>query len=373
MKKTSGEMNYSDYLHLDKILSAQHPVSHQAHARSAHDEMLFIIIHQVYELWFKQIIHELDSVIAMFQTDIVDEKHVGVAVARLLRMSEIQKVLIQQIDVIETMTPLDFLDFRGYLPGASGFQSMQFRKVENKLGLRPEQRLTYGGCPYHASYTNEAQQEVLQTEQEPSLFHCIERWLERTPFLGHTSFDFRSAYLNNYLAIIQREKESMLADGSMSAHEQKLRTDMAEQSATYIRAALDPTSYEKLRAEGQHRFSHQAFLGALFINLYRDEPILYEPFRLLSALLNIEEYFSIWRHRHSLMVRRMIGSKIGTGGSSGFDYLKSTVEKHVIFTDLAHLSNFYMSRSSLPPLPQDVQEALGFRYVSRTTTDNSAS
>ena len=110
--------DYTAYLRLDALLGAQQPLSDPPH----HDEMLFIIIHQVYELWFKQILYELDSVIDIFGKDDINESHIGTAVSRLNRIIEIQKILIDQIQVLETMSPMDFLDFRDFLIPASGFQ-----------------------------------------------------------------------------------------------------------------------------------------------------------------------------------------------------------------------------------------------------------
>ena len=133
---------YRDYLQLDKILNAQVPLS-AAQGTPAHDERLFIIIHQVYELWFKQIQHELDDVLDIFSKEYIDEKQIGIAVSRLRRITEIQKVLVDQLNVLETMTALNFLEFRHLLSPASGFQSVQFREIENKLGVVPEQRMGY--------------------------------------------------------------------------------------------------------------------------------------------------------------------------------------------------------------------------------------
>ena len=117
---------YQEYLNLKKILNSQHLIS-KDYGNPAHDEMLFIIIHQIYELWFKQILFELDSVIEIFSKDEIQESHIGTSVSRLDRIIEIQKILIDQIHVLETMTPMDFLDFRDFLIPASGFQSVQFR------------------------------------------------------------------------------------------------------------------------------------------------------------------------------------------------------------------------------------------------------
>jgi tryptophan 2,3-dioxygenase len=120
--------------------------------------------------------------------------------------------------------------------------------------------------------------------------------------------------------------------------------------------------YERLCAAGERRLSYDAFLAALMIMLYRDEPILQNPFRLLTALVAIDENLSLWRYRHALMVQRMIGAKIGTGGSSGQDYLRRTVEAHRVFLDFFNLSTYLIPRSLLPALPDGLREQLGFRW-----------
>ena len=197
-------IHYHDYLQLERILGAQKMRSAELEPTPAHDEMLFIVTHQVYELWFKQIIHELESVVDMFDKQNVDERNVGVAVSRLNRVEEIQKLLIQQIRVMETMTPLDFLDFRNYLFPASGFQSFQFRKIEGMLGLPEKQRLTYNNKSYASVFTK-AQQEELQTiEESGTIFGALEAWLERIPFLQFGDFNFMKYY--------RRAVEQMLAE-----------------------------------------------------------------------------------------------------------------------------------------------------------------
>ena len=128
---------YTDYLELDKILNSQHPKSNEQT-----DEMLFIIIHQAYELWFKQVLYEVSSVMEIFKNKEVDDNggELNIAVHRLQRVKTILDVLVHQWEIIETMTPLDFLDFRDLLRPASGFQSMQFKILEARLGLRMEAR-----------------------------------------------------------------------------------------------------------------------------------------------------------------------------------------------------------------------------------------
>lgn len=364
MSKSANDMTYWNYLMLDGLLSAQKPSS-SVDGKEAHDEMLFIIIHQVYELWFKQIIHELDSVREMFNSNFVDESNIGIAVSRLERIVKIQKLLIQQIDVIETLTPLDFLDFRGYLPGASGFQSMQFRMIENKLGLKVEERLQYANRPYHCEYSTADRAKVVSTETEPSLFTLVERWLERTPFLAHSSFNFLESFAAASKKTTEADLVAIRNSPIMSEDEKKLRSDMTEQAYKYVTSVLNEDEFEKIRAEGRVRLSFKAFLGALFINLYRDQPILHLPFKLLATILDVDEHMNIWRHRHSLMVLRMIGTKMGTGGSAGHEYLKNTVHKHNVFNDLYILSTFYLPRSDLPILNDEVKKDLGFYFSTK--------
>ena len=145
--KNKKLLSYSNYLQLDKILSGQELMSAKRGA-PAHDEMLFIIVHQVYELWFKQILHELDSVIRVFKQKSIIESDISFVVLRLNRIIEIQKILIDQIRVLETMTAMDFLEFRDDLFPSSGFQSAQFRLMENKLGLMKNNRIPYGRKNY---------------------------------------------------------------------------------------------------------------------------------------------------------------------------------------------------------------------------------
>ena len=113
---------------------------------------------------------------------------------------------------------------------------------------------------------------------------------------------------------------------------------------------------------GEKRLSHKSTKAALLIFLYRDEPILHSPFNLLSRLMDIDELFTTWRQRHAIMVHRMIGGKIGTGGSSGHKYLKSTSDKHKVFSDLSDLSTFFIRRSALPTLPENIKKSLGYSF-----------
>jgi len=362
MPKPKAAVNYSDYLQLDRLLSSQEIIS-KNYGEPAHDETLFIIIHQTYELWFKLILHELDDVLRMFKEDIVDEKNIGIAVLRCNRIIEIQKVLIDQIRILETMTPLDFLEFRNFLTPASGFQSLQFRKIEIKLGLQIEERLKYGAQEYYDSYFEEDKRNLIQIEKELSLFDAVENWLERTPFLNYWDFNFVEDYQNIVQQILAEEKNEVLSDSSLSEESRNRRLQMIQDNEQHFQSILDENKHQEKVEKGERRLSHKAMLAALFIHLYRHQPILHLPYKFLASLLDIDELFTTWRYRHSLMVLRMIGRKIGTGGSSGYEYLRSTAEKHKIFSDLFDLSTFLIPRSRLPELPEQMIKALGFYYT----------
>lgn len=362
MAKEKQSVNYADYLQLEKLLSSQDLISKE-YGKPAHDETLFIIIHQTYELWFKQVLHELDDVLRMFKEDIVDEKNIGIAVFRCNRIIEIQKLLIDQIRILETMTPLDFLEFRNLLAPASGFQSLQFRLIEIKLGLLPERRLTYGNREYYDSYEKGMQKRLVQTEKEPTLFEVVEKWLERTPFIHYNDFDFLSYYQDTVKQILSEEKDEALSDSSLSEDGKTMRLKMIEDNERHFNSIFDEKKHRKKMRDGERRFSHRAMLAALFIHLYRNQPILHLPYKFLASLSDIDELFTTWRYRHSLMVLRMIGEKIGTGGSSGYEYLRTTAEKHKIFSDLFGLSTFLIPRSKLPELPREMIKALSFYYT----------
>lgn len=363
LTKKYTTIHYHNYLQLDKVLQAQDMRSAELEPKPAHDEMLFIIVHQTYELWFKQVIHELKSVFEMFEARHVDERNIGTAVARLKRVIEIQKLMIQQIQVLETMTPLDFLDFRNYLFPASGFQSFQFRMVEVMLGLREEGRLTYNDLPFASVFEQSQQDELQRLASNRTLFDLVEEWLERTPFLQFGDFHFLRHYQTAVQNMVSKEAEAIRHSAYLSEAEKDMRLRMLGGADTYFQSVLKPDVHEQMRSEGKLRLSYRATIAALLINLYRDEPILHLPFNLLLCLVEIDEHLTTWRYRHAQMVLRMLGRKIGTGGSSGYDYLHATAVKHHIFTDLHNISTLLIPRSELPALPDNLRKELGFHFT----------
>lgn len=350
---------YKDYLKLNSILDSQFPVSRKD-GKPAHEELLFIIIHQVYELWFKQILHEVESIIEIFSKDYVDEHNMIVVINRCQRIVEIQKILVAQFRVLETMDPLDFMDFRGFLSPASGFQSMQFRILENKLGLPLGNRNLYQQQHYKAYFKPEDAAKLEESEKSSSLFFVVQRWLERTPGLKMENYDFNGSYSRAIETMFQQE-QAEVEKSSLSDEKKKERLEQIQKNKETFLSVADASKHDELVKEGIRRLSHKALLGALMINMYREEPIYNLPYQFLSLLVEIDLEMINWRHRHVVMVQKMIGSKVGTGNSSGYQYLRTTTtDRYKVFLDLTNVPTYLLPRDFLPPLPKEICDKLGY-------------
>ncbi|HEX8671006.1 MAG TPA: tryptophan 2,3-dioxygenase family protein [Longimicrobium sp.] len=255
------ELSYGSYLRVQEMLGMQQLRSDPVQ----HDELLFIVIHQVYELWFKQILHEIDGVVARLQRDDV------LGATRLLRRCiEIQRVLVSQITVLETMSPTDFLTFRDHIMPASGFQSAQFREIEFVSGSKDP------GMLVHARPTPEERERLQARLDNPSV---------------------RDAFYE----VCRRRGFDIPEPGDDAA--------------------------EEVRQQARDRRVMQ------LSTIYRDQQSHFDLFLLCEALVEYDEMFTLWRLRHVQMVERVIGWKPGTGGSSGAAYLRTTVERR-FFPDL---------------------------------------
>jgi tryptophan 2,3-dioxygenase len=249
-------LTYSSYLAVDDLLKLQKPLSEGRE----HDEMLFIIIHQTYELWFKQLIHEFQQAQRALE---VGNTHYALSI--LGRIRTIMKVCVAQVDILETMTPLQFNAFRGYLSSSSGFQSSQFRKVEAILGRR-DSRMA-GHLP------PDMQAEIAEITSRNSIWDSFLDYLGKRGYLLPTD-------------VVNRDK-----------------------SVAYV--------------------SNPAVQDVL-LKVHQTDP---ESAMVSERLVDIDEGIQEWRYRHVKMVERTIGHKMGTGGSSGVDYLASTLFNPV-FKDL---------------------------------------
>lgn len=356
-KRAICGVRYSQYLQLDKLLDAQYLVT--SSAKLIHDEHLFIIIHQAYELWFKQIIFELDSIRQLFTASVMDEGKTLLIVHRLTRISVIMKLLVDQFEIMETMTPLDFLEFRGFLEPASGFQSYQFRLLENKFGLHPDFRIQYNQQNYKAVFDNPKHKELIEKSlDELSLLALVSRWLERTPGLETHEFNFWKKYdlaVNQWL---QTEYYSPAMEES-DPDVRLVKMAAYEKQKGAFQSILEVDKYNEFLQRGERRMSHKAFQGALLISLYRDEPRFHQPFQIITRLMDIDSLMTKWRYNHVTMTQRMIGSKFGTGGSSGYQYLRATVgDRYKVFLDLFNLSTYLIPRGYIPPLNSRMKRTL---------------
>ena len=387
-------MLYGEYLRLDKILTAQRLLSAEFN-KEVHDEHLFIVTHQAYELWFKQIIYELDSVRALFNSEqssydsmngtannrsavqnsrlcqVLNESRTLEILRRLNRIVLILKLLVDQVTILETMTPLDFMAFRDYLCPASGFQSLQFRLLENKLGVKQEHRVKY-----NQSYTRvfgrdpKAIEAIKRSEEEPSLSCLVQRWLARTPGLETHDFDFWGKY--------KRSVENLMAEQEQLARKQtkeQLRNyhlSNARSRQAAFETIFNESLHNALVSRGERKFVYAALQGAVMITLYRDEPRFSQPHQILTALMDIDSLITKWRYNHVLMVQRMIGSQqLGTGGSSGYQYLKSTLsDRYKVFLDLFNLSTFLIPRHMIPPLTKQMKTKLSIACNGWNPDDN---
>lgn len=342
-----NDIYYSEYIELDKILNSQHPRSFEK-MEDGNDEMLFIIIHQAYELWFKQILFELDLARNIFVQDKINENSPDMsnAVYKLKRIVKILELLNQQVSVLETMTALDFLEFRNHLLPASGFQSKQFRLIEAKLGLKMEERhkKDYYKHTRRGSLSESDMEDVTLAEGERTLKQLIIKWLERTPF-------FDEEYWADYVSTSGATEKKFWAD-YRAVYEGGLSENESGRLVEFDNVFFN---------EGRGGLSHKAMQAALFITLYRDLPVFQLPFELLNTLSEIDELLSQWRYRHFSMVRRMIGIRAGTGGTSGAGYLEGTLSQHYAFREITEVATFLIERSKLPILPNVLKEKVSFR------------
>ena len=262
------------------------------------------------------------------------------SVHRLKRVCTLLEVAVMQMGILETMTPLDFLDFRDLLRPASGFQSIQFKMIEATLGLKYDQR---HGKAYYLSQLSQADiDRVKEAESQESLLTLLNRWLERMPFVKNADYweNSNGVFWKNY-----RE-----------AYQASLREGEHQNMVLFDSLFTNAENYPEGRS-----FSADASRNALFIMLYRDHPLLQLPYTLLSSLLEIDQQLSMWRHRHIHMVQRTIGTRVGTGGSTGAAYLQGAADSHYIFKEMAELTSFLLPRNLLPALPAALVNDLGYQ------------
>ena len=356
---SSPAPNYWDYLQLDRLLELQGGLEADDTGVSS-DELHFIVVHQVYELWMKLLLRELRDARDQLGAERVDEEIVPRVVHHLDRVEEILRLMTAQWAVMETLAPQDFLAFRDKLAPASGFQSFQMRELELVLGLGTEQRLHYGGVDpidhiRTASATarggDDVRARLERALREGSLRDALHKWLHRTPIQGSCPGDpadatvvdnFLTEYLEAY-EVAQRDVGARLAAaGVADPGGLEARVDAARKGAREFLTAEDHDSPDQ-------DFIRRVRAGLLFIESYRELPLLAWPRLLIDKVVAVEKQMVLWRSGHARMVERTIGRRVGTGGSSGVDYLDEAARVRV-FTDLWAVRSILLSRDQLPPL-----------------------
>lgn len=359
--------NYWDYLKLDKLLSLQGGIEGDETALMP-DEQHFIIVHQAFELWFKLTLRELRLARDHLAEPRVPEEQIPYVVHHLRRVTAILELCVDQFKVMETLTPQDFLAFRDKLIPASGFQSFQMRELEILLGLEDGARLSYAGSDPLEHLRSLAADSpggemawarITSARAETTLKAALEEWLYRTPVQGSspdspTDDAAVDAFLDAYFMQMQRmnvgKKQKMLeALGKVSDGIER-QFDSAERYARSFLFAEDVDEAARPRAK-------RIRAGVLFVESYRELPLLAWPRLLIDTVVETEEQLVIWRSRHARMVERVIGRRVGTGGSSGVDYLDQTA-RYRIFTDLWAVRAILLPRGELPELQHP--EAYGF-------------
>ncbi len=350
---------YWDYLRLPQLLSLQGGLDGDERQLMP-DELHFIVTHQVYELWFKLILVELRLARDHLAAPHVLEEHIPHVVHHLRRVNTIMALMVDQFGVMETLTPQDFLGFRTKLMPASGFQSFQMRELEILLGLDAEQRTDpeFGdplealrvfaqGSPGGAL----AMAHIDSAEAELSLLQALHTWLERTPIQGSGPDDpdddeavlgFVTDYLAAQTASHGSQGSRLVQVGALTKPAAVTRFASAEELSRAFLFATDVPPEDQTR-------TRRIRAAILFIESYRELPLLSWPRVLLDTVVELEERLVLFRTRHARMVERIIGRRIGTGGSAGVDYLDRTAQNR-IFTGLWAVRTMLLPRRALPEL-----------------------
>ena len=359
----SGERpSYWDYIRVEELLALQGGLPRDERALGD-DEVRFITIHQIDELWFKLLLRELEATRNLFKQEHVPETALAAAALALHRVSLIFDLAGRHFALMETMRTQDYLKFRDKLSPASGFQSAQFREVEILMGLEDAQRIPFGNEP---SYTAAMQVgagrpspalERVQRRQgdRPTLKQAVYGWLFRTPIQGSRPTDPGDAavvrrYAEDFLACHGRAQEAL--QRSVLGAQALTREDEARLRGRYDAEQRQARAYlfaEDVAADERAR-RQRIRAAILFIDSYRHLPLLSWPCEIVDALIEVEQSLLVFRQRHARMVERVIGRRVGTGGSEGVDYLDRTALTYRVFADVWAARTLLLRPDAAPPV-----------------------
>jgi tryptophan 2,3-dioxygenase len=352
---------YWDYIRVEPLLSLQAGAG-DSEAELANDEVMFIVVHQIDELWFKLVLREMVSVRNLFARAPVPEQALASAVRGIRRMETIVQQLAAHFALMETMTTRDYLAFRDKLSGASGFQSAQMREIEILMGLPEADRIALG---HEGSYQTALQARDgsespalrrvrKRLADRPSLRDAMLDWIYRTPIQGSTPAQpddaarvhaFAEEYLGTHARVVARGLEASRRRSLSEADLKRLEERASHEAASARAYLLAEDEPEPSRARAS-----RIRCALVFIESYRELPLLAWPREVLDALTSFEQAFVIFRQRHARMVERMIGRRTGTGGSAGMDYLDATALKYRVFRELWAIRTLLVRAHDLPPL-----------------------
>jgi tryptophan 2,3-dioxygenase len=352
---------YWDYIKVEELLALQGGIE-PTDSMLSNDEVLFITIHQIDELWFKLVVRELVTVRNLFASEHVPEQSLASAVRGIRRMAELLHHIANHFALMETMTTRDYLSFRDKLSPASGFQSAQLREIEILLGLEEKDRIPLG---HEGSYlralrnaddteTPASRRVAARLSDRPSFRDALYEWLYRTPIQGvlppadagdAALGAFIDAYCEAHIRATSRARDYALSTALTPEDETRLEARYQKEmtaARSFLLAEDLPESVRKRRSRVR--------AALVFIESYRDLPLLAWPREVIDGVIALEQAFVIFRQRHARMVERIIGRRTGTGGSSGVEYLDQTGLKYRVFNDVWAVRTLLVDRTLLPPL-----------------------
>ncbi len=368
-------MNYWDYIRVEELLSLQGGLG-KDESKLSNDEVVFITVHQVYELWFKLALRELVSARNIFRQNPVPDVELSAAVRSFRRISTIFEQAVSHFKVVETLTTRDYLEFRDQLIPASGFQSAQIREIELMLGLPDSARVPLGkqksfmeALKGEGGKPSSAHQRVENRMSDtPSLRDAVYEWLTRTPIYGGShSEEGTVAFLNSFLESHRKDAEARMERAATAAGSV---VDADEIRARYEREMANAKSF--LFAEDDANINDETRkkrrnvrAAAIFLESYRELPRLAWAREVVDSLIEMEQSMIIWRQRHARMVERVIGRRVGTGGSAGVDYLDETALRYRIFIDLWGVRALLLRAPILPAVEHE--DTYRFRVEDRSS------
>ncbi|MEM1448269.1 MAG: tryptophan 2,3-dioxygenase family protein [Planctomycetota bacterium] len=361
---TAEPTSYWDYIRVEELLGLQRGLA-ESHEDLQNEEVLFITVHQVYELWFQVILRDLKSARDLFTARRVAEQELSGVVERLRRIATILRVAVDHFAVVETLGTRAYLAFRDKLMPASGFQSAQLRQIEILFGLDDDERIPLGPPGSHLAalrdYDGSPSSALKRVEatmaDTPTLKAALEDWLARTPIDAERNADgtvhsdpdgFVERYLEAHAAVVgkSRARAQTVAEaaGRDVAEEQARLATVYERERSSVEAFLRPGEDEGGERRGLIRSA------IVFLETYRELPLLAWPREVLAATLEVEQAFVMFRQRHARMVERVIGRRTGTGGSAGVEYLDKTALEYRIFRDLWAVRTLLLPADASPRL-----------------------